>query len=110
MLRSNRQRRKLRIRARVFGTASRPRASVFRGLRAIRVQLIDDTHGRTLVAAQAVRPQRARSEAARRVGRTAGERALALGVRELVFDRSGYRYHGQVKAVAEGLREAGLKL
>lgn len=106
---SSRQRRKRRVRVRLFGDADRPRASVFRSLRAVRLQLIDDVRGRTLVTAQS-RNMGTRTETARRLGREAGEKALALGIRKLVFDRGSYRYHGRVRAVAEGLREAGLQL
>ncbi|MBI4022349.1 MAG: 50S ribosomal protein L18 [Candidatus Andersenbacteria bacterium] len=106
---SARQRRARRVRVRLFGDEQRPRASVFRSLRTVRLQLIDDFRGQTLVAAES-RDIGGRIEAARRLGREAGEKALALGIRQLVFDRGSYRYHGRVRAVAEGLREAGIQL
>jgi large subunit ribosomal protein L18 len=111
-----RQRRHVRVRAKVNGTAARPRLNVFRSSAHIYAQVIDDDNGHTLVAAsdleQDVR-DRAGSDAtksarARAVGEVIGERAKAAGIDAIVFDRGGFLYHGRVKAVAEGARAAGL--
>jgi large subunit ribosomal protein L18 len=111
--REARDRRRLRIRKRVSGTAARPRLSVYRSNVHIYAQLIDDVTGRTLVAASA-REQGAGAEGdktavARRVGTLLGERAKGAGVETCVFDRGGNRYMGRIAALAEGAREAGLK-
>jgi len=106
-----RLKRRRRVRAKVHGTAERPRISVFRSNRGIVAQLIDDEAGRTLAAAnwteadlRGLKPM----EQATRVGGLLAERAKAAGVDTAVFDRGGYRYHGRVKALAEGAREGGL--
>lgn len=99
-----RNRRRKRIRARIEGTRERPRASVFRSLKYISVQMIDDTVGKTLVAARGALKE------AKAVGREAAKRAKKAGVAQVAFDRGGYQYHGRVKALAEGLREGGLTL
>ena len=108
-----RLRRRRRVRAKVTGTAERPRLSVRRTNRGIFAQLIDDEAGRTLVAAQwtesdvrGLKPM----EQATRVGGVLAERAKAAGVERAVFDRGGYRYHGRVRALAEGAREGGLAI
>ncbi|MGC8873245.1 MAG: 50S ribosomal protein L18 [Chloroflexia bacterium] len=103
-----------RVRARISGTPERPRLNVFRSLNHIYAQVIDDTVGHTLAAASSLEPalrnaQGTKTEIARQVGRLVGERALARGIRRVVFDRGGYDYHGRVKALAEGAREAGLE-
>ncbi|MGH2538457.1 MAG: 50S ribosomal protein L18 [Candidatus Promineifilaceae bacterium] len=102
-----------RVRAKVSGTAERPRLNVFRSLRHIYAQLIDDTSGRTLVAASTLEQEEGagkdKTEEAARVGKSLAERAKAAGVEQAVFDRGGYRYHGRVKALAEAAREGGLK-
>ena len=107
----SRLRRRRRVRAKVRGTAERPRLSVFRSNRGIGAQLIDDDAGRTLAAVnwteadlRDLKPM----EQATRVGGLLAERAKAAGVDTAVFDRGGYRYHGRVKALAEGAREGGL--
>jgi large subunit ribosomal protein L18 len=108
---ARRLRRRRRVRAKISGTAERPRVSVFRSNRGISAQLIDDIAGRTLVAVNWIEPElRALAPTARatRAGELLAERATAAGVSVAVFDRGGYRYHGQVKALAEGAREAGL--
>jgi large subunit ribosomal protein L18 len=110
-----RRRRHQRVRRRVRGTAERPRLAVFRSTRHIVAQVIDDESGRTLVAASTMeRDLRSgptgNVAAASTVGRLVAERALAQGVRTVVFDRGGFRYHGRVAAVAEAAREAGLEL
>jgi large subunit ribosomal protein L18 len=114
---SPRKRRHLRVRARVSGTAARPRLNVFRSSAHIYAQVIDDTVGRTLVAASDLEDeirQRAGEHAtktarAKVVGQVIGERAKQLGIETVVFDRGGFLYHGRVAAVAEGAREAGLR-
>ena len=108
-----RLRRRRRVRAKVQGTASRPRVSVFRSNRGITAQLVDDERGHTLAAVGWTEPD-VRSlppmEQATRLGQALAERARAAGVESVVFDRGGYRYHGRVKAFAEGLREGGRKV
>lgn len=113
-----RRRRHLRVRARVSGTAERPRLNVFRSSAHMYAQLIDDARGHTLVAASTMEPivaeridsdQQNKTDRAKIVGALIGERAKALGIEAVVFDRGGFRYHGRVRAVAEGAREAGLK-
>ncbi|MEX2314196.1 MAG: 50S ribosomal protein L18, partial [Thermomicrobiales bacterium] len=111
-----RQRRHLRVRAKVSGTTERPRLNVYRSSAHIYAQLIDDTAATTLVAASDVEADFAsrltdgttKSDRAKAVGQLIGERAKALGVTTVVFDRGGYKYHGRVKAVADAAREAGL--
>ncbi|MFN8775138.1 MAG: 50S ribosomal protein L18 [Flavobacteriales bacterium] len=102
-----------RIRARVLGTAQRPRLSVFRSNKQIYAQLIDDAHGTTIASASSALMKEAQAVAkvdqARIVGRTIAEKAKAAGIDEVVFDRGGYLYHGRVKSLAEAAREAGLK-
>jgi large subunit ribosomal protein L18 len=114
-VRGARQRRHRRIRVNVSGTPERPRLNVFRSLQHIYAQVIDDTTGTTIVAAStnepSVRsdPSGTKTERARAIGRTLAERAQAKGVRAVVFDRGGYLYHGRVRALADGAREAGLE-
>lgn len=112
-----RQKRHQRIRNKISGTASRPRMAVYRSLNNIYVQLIDDTVGHTLVAAStqdkdlvSALESATKTEAAKLVGAKAAKIALEKGITEAVFDRGGYLYHGRVAALAEGAREAGLKL
>lgn len=114
--REARKRRQRRIRAKISGTAERPRLNVFRSLNHVYAQVIDDTAGHTLVSAStmeaALLPElegKKKSEQAAVVGRVVGERALEAGIRQVVFDRGGYPYHGRIKAVAEGARKAGLE-
>src|SRR6187455_463175 len=107
-----RLRRRRRVRAKVRGSAERPRLSVFRSNRGVNVQVIDDVAGRTLAAVTWTEPDLKglqSMEQARRVGALIAERAKAAGVESVVFDRGGYRYHGRVKALAEGAREGGLR-
>lgn len=106
-----------RIRKRVLGTQEKPRLSVFRSLKHIYVQVIDDERGHTLVSASTLdkelRPLQVSSgsiEAAKAVGQLVARRALERGIAEVVFDRGGHAYHGKVKALADAAREAGLKL
>jgi large subunit ribosomal protein L18 len=111
-----RQRRHARVRRHVSGTADRPRLCVFRSLRHIRAQVIDDTSGRTLVAASTldggVRSQingKDKSAQAAIVGELIAKRALEAGITRIVFDRGGYKYHGRVKSLADAARKAGLE-
>ena len=110
-----RKRRHERVRKKVTGTADRPRLNVYRSLDNIYAQVIDDSTGSTLVSASTVDKElRGRleslkkSEQAKAVGQAIAERALAKGIKEVVFDRGGYPYHGRVKALADGSREGGL--
>ena len=106
-----RLKRRRRVRAKVRGTAERPRISVFRSNRGIFAQLIDDDAGRTLAAVNWTEPELRslkRMEQANKAGAILAERAKAAGVEVAVFDRGGYQYHGRVKAFAEGVREGGL--
>ena len=108
-----RLRRRRRVRAKVRGTAARPRVSVFRSNRGIMAQLIDDDNGHTLASVswtEADVSSLPPKEQAGRLGQILAERARAAGVETVVFDRGGYRYHGRVRAFAEGLREGGLKV
>jgi large subunit ribosomal protein L18 len=107
-----RLRRRRRVRAKVRGSAERPRLSVFRSNKGIQAQLVDDTAGRTLAAATWIEPDLrdlGRTEQARRAGELLAERARAAGIEMCVFDRGGYRYHGRVQALADGAREGGLR-
>ncbi len=108
---AKRLRRRRRVRAKVRGSAERPRLSVFRSNRGIRAQLIDDDAARTLAAVEWTESELrdlAPMEQATRAGELIAERAKAAGAETCVFDRGGYRYHGRVKALAEGAREKGL--
>jgi len=110
---AKRLKRRRRVRAKVTGTAERPRISVFRSNRGVFAQLIDDASGRTLAAVnwtEADLKTLPRMEQAKRAGELLAERAKAAGVETAVFDRGGYRYHGKVKAFADGVREGGLKV
>ncbi len=106
-----RLKRRRRVRAKVRGSAERPRISVFRSNRGISAQLIDDDTGRTLAAVnwtEAALRDLAPAEQAKRAGMLLAERAQAAGVSAAVFDRGGYQYHGRVQALADGAREGGL--
>ena len=103
-----------RIRRKISGTAERPRLSVFRSLQHTYAQVIDDRQGRTLAAASTAEKgaevvHGGNVAGAREIGRLIAERAKEKGIRQVVFDRGGYRYHGRVKAVCEAAREAGLE-
>ena len=107
----SRLRRRRRVRAKVRGTAERPRLSVFRSNRGIQAQLIDDVAGHTLAAVNWTEgdlKDLKSMDQAKRAGELLAERAKAAGVESVVFDRGGYRYHGRVKALADGAREGGL--
>lgn len=112
---TTRLKRKIRIRKRLQGTADRPRLCVFRSARHIYAQVIDDREGRTLVSASSVEKDLlteeggAKQDQAKVIGKKIAERAMAGGITKVVFDRNGFIYHGRVKAVADGAREAGLE-
>ena len=108
----SRVRRHARVRAKVSGTAETPRLCVYRSNKNIEAQLIDDVKGATLVASSSMAlklENGSNIEAAAKVGKDIAEKALAKGLKKIVFDRSGYIYHGRVKALAEAAREAGLE-
>lgn len=113
-----RERRRIhkRIREKVSGKANRPRLCVFRSLKHTYVQIVDDTEGKTLVAASTAEKevrgdskQSGNIQASKLLGKAIAERARAKGIEAVVFDRGGYLYHGRVKAIAEAARESGLK-
>jgi large subunit ribosomal protein L18 len=110
-----RERRRMRVRKKVYGTAERPRLNVFRSLKHIYAQVIDDDRGITLVAASSLSPELrgkvngGNIEGAAAVGRLIAEKAKAKGISKVVFDRAGYLYHGRVKALADAARENGLE-
>ena len=110
-----RLRRHERVRKRVVGTPERPRLNVFRSVQHIYAQVVDDSRGHTLVSASTVDPEvrkqlkgLAKTGQAQVVGKVLAERALGQGIKQVVFDRGGYKYHGRVKALAEAAREGGL--
>lgn len=110
---NNRDQRKVRIRKKIFGSAEIPRLSVFRSNRYDSAQIIDDKKGITIAGASTMvltAKGKTKTEKALEIGKEIAKKALELKVKEVVFDRSGYRYHGRVKAVADGAREGGLKL
>ncbi|MBU0704089.1 MAG: 50S ribosomal protein L18 [Chloroflexi bacterium] len=114
--RAARLRRHRRVRKRVAGTPERPRLNIFRSLRHIYAQVIDDSRGHTLVSVSTVDPQVAtqlgdmtKTEQASLLGKMLAERALGQGIKKVVFDRGGYKYHGRVKALADAAREGGLE-
>jgi large subunit ribosomal protein L18 len=110
--RQHRLRRRRRVRARIVGSAERPRLSVYRSNRGIFAQLVDDAAGRTLAAVNWTEPELRKisaAEQAKRAGELLAERAKAAKIETCVFDRGGYKFHGRVKALAEGAREGGLK-
>ena len=110
-----RLKRKKRIRKKIYGTAQRPRLSVFRSARHIYAQVVDDTAGHTLAAASTMDKDALsgskfenKVEAAKFIGKMVGERAIGKGIKEVIFDRNGFLYHGRIKSLSEGAREAGL--
>jgi large subunit ribosomal protein L18 len=119
----SRLRRKKRVRKKIFGYPERPRVSVFRSHKHIYAQVINDVEGHTLVALSSLSPEvrtkveelkgkgevKGKADVARLVGRMLAEKAKEKGITKVVFDRGGYKYHGRVKALAEGLREGGLE-
>ncbi len=111
-----RQRRHLRVRKRVYGTPEKPRLNVFRSLTEIYAQVIDDEAGTTMVSASTIDRDlredisgKNKTEQAKQVGKVLAERAKSAGIKQVVFDRSGYKYIGRVKALADGAREGGLQ-
>lgn len=110
-----RKRRHERIRKSVSGSSERPRLSVYRSLNHIYAQIIDDTKGGTIVSASTLDKELARgkekgkAEASKKVGDLIARRAIEKGIKKVVFDRGGYLYHGRIKALADGAREAGLE-
>tara|TARA_Y100000031_G_scaffold117424_1_gene130312 strand:+ start:99 stop:467 length:369 start_codon:yes stop_codon:yes gene_type:complete len=121
MIKSNdrraiRRKRKSRIRGKVSGTTQRPRFTVFKSLRHVYAQLIDDNDGRTLASAATIEKtlrgslnNASNQEAAKQVGKLIAERAQEKDIKKVVFDRAGYRYHGVIKSIAEAAREGGLE-
>lgn len=114
--REARKRRHRRIRAKLAGTAERPRLNVFRSLEHIYAQVIDDQSGQTIVSASTVDKNlradlagKTKKEQATLVGKAVAERAQAAGVKQVVFDRGGYLYHGRIRALADGARDGGLE-
>ncbi|WP_291399978.1 50S ribosomal protein L18 [Daejeonella sp.] len=109
---SRRERIKRGIRKRLTGSAERPRLSVYRSNKGIYAQIIDDNSGKTIVSASSLSKDFVangnKSDQSKAVGKAVAEKALAAGVNQVVFDRNGYLYHGRVKSLAEGAREAGL--
>jgi large subunit ribosomal protein L18 len=110
-----RKRRHVRVRARVMGTATRPRLCVFRSLNHIYAQIVDDSAGHTLVSASSLDAEirdkvtgKKKTESAELVGSLVAQHALNKGIKQIAFDRGGYKYHGRVKALAEAARKAGL--
>jgi large subunit ribosomal protein L18 len=108
-----RERRHARLRKKIFGTAERPRLSVYKSCRHVHAQLIDDNLGQTLVYAttlhKELKAKGANSKSAKAVGKMIAQKASEKGIQKAVFDRGGYPYHGVVKALADGAREGGLK-
>ena len=110
-------RKKSRIRKKILGTTQRPRLTVFRSLRHVYAQIIDDSNGKTIVSASSlskelrdqVKAAKSEQEVCKLVGMTAAKLAMEQNIKEVVFDRNGFLYHGRVKAVADGAREGGLK-
>lgn len=112
----SRERRRIRVRTRLSGTAERPRLNVYRSLRGIFAQLIDDTNQKTLVSVHSktvekgdVGERTGKTAVAYLVGKSLAEKAKAAGITAIVFDRAGYRYHGRVQAIADGARDGGLQ-
>ena len=109
---SRRERIKKGIRKRLSGSAERPRLSVYRSNKGIYAQIIDDNNGKTLVSASSLSKDFTANgnkvEQSKEVGKAVAEKALAAGISKVVFDRNGYLYHGRIKSLAEGAREAGL--
>lgn len=111
-----RNRRHIRIRKKVVGTSERPRLSIYRSLNHIYAQIINDTTGHTIVSASTLdkefkehKGHKGNLEAAKKVGSLIAERALRSGIKRVVFDRGGYKYHGSIKALADAAREGGLE-
>ena len=109
-IRLNRIKRHARVRAKVKGTTECPRLSVFRSINHIYAQLIDDTAGKTLASVSTLNIKKGKkAEQAKEIGQKLAEQAKKLGIKKAVFDRGAYKFHGRVKALADGAREGGLK-
>lgn len=116
-IKNTRSRSKIKIRKKISGTSARPRLSVFRSLNNIYGQLIDDTTGKTILSVSSLSSEvksaiaeiKGKVSKSKVVGKVLAEKALAQNINTVVFDRSGYRYHGRVKSLADGAREGGLK-
>jgi len=116
-MKNNRIKKKIKIRKKITGTAERPRISVFRSLNKVYAQIIDDTTGVTLVSesslskslSKELKKASGKIERSKIVGNALAKKAVEKGITRVVFDRSGYRYHGRIQAIAEGAREGGLK-
>ncbi len=116
-MKDKRLKNKIRVRKKISGTPERPRIAVFRSLNQIYAQIIDDTKSTTLVAASSLSKEiqdqlkdaKSKTDKSKIVGKYLAEKAIEKGITSVLFDRSGYRYHGRVQAVAEGAREGGLK-
>ena len=106
---NKRVRRKARVRAKILGNSQKPRLSVFKSLKHINLQLIDDEQGKTLVSASDKGLKGNKTQKAKEVGKLIASRAQEKKIKECVFDKGGYKYHGRIKAVAEGARQARLK-
>jgi len=108
---------KIRVRKKISGTAERPRVAVFKSLKQIYAQIIDDSNSVTLISASSlskdiandIKDAKGKIEKSKVVGKYLAEKAVEKGIKSVVFDRSGYRYHGRIQAIAEGAREGGLK-
>ncbi len=98
--------RKNRIRAKIFGTSKCPRVSVFKSLKGMYVQVIDDDKGKTIISSTV---RKATISGAKEVGKDISEKCAKSGIKKVVFDRSGYKYHGKVKALADEIRKGGIK-
>lgn len=106
----NRVRRRRRIRAKISGTAKRPRFTVHKSLRHLRAQLIDDQTGKTLASLSTLNLQKRSSLAVAAIlGSALAKKAVEMGIKQVVFDRGGYQYHGQIKALAEAARKEGIQ-
>ncbi len=109
---AGRVRRHNRVRLKISGTPERPRLSVFRSLKHIHAQLVDDLNGKTLCSASTLEKElkgaKSNKDGAKRVAEVLGEKAIKQGIKKIIFDRSGYKYHGKIQTLAETLREKGL--
>ncbi len=106
---TKREKVKLRVRSQIVGKSNKPRLSIFKSNKAMYAQLIDDVKGVTITAANSAGMSGTKSEQASLVGKAIAEKAAAMNISQIVFDRSGYIYHGRVKALADGAREGGLQ-
>ena len=109
-----RLKRKRRVRAKIFGTAKKPRLSVFRSLKGVYAQIIDDEKGKTLAAVSlkeiSAKPKKNNVKNAGEIGKLIAQKCAKIKISEVVFDRGGYKYHGKIKALADGARKEGLKI